>query len=157
MHIFLLKLILYFIPFLFYCILFIFAYILLNLGSVQNRRRCPLTGEGELGQGDVTVQTVVDEADADALRLDLHAGQRRRVAGRLRVALAGPAAARHDVRLGVLQQPGGRLVQLACGGGREPETRQSAQGCSIMVKGIIITMWRCGGVWPAGGAPGLLG
>jgi len=73
-----------------------------------------LTGEGELRQWDVTVQTVVDEADADALGLHLHPRQRSRVAAGAGLCPGpGPGVGRHV--LSVLLQPRGGLVQLAWG------------------------------------------
>lgn len=69
-----------------------------------------LTGEGDLSQWYVTVQTVIDETDADALRLHLHPRQSRRVAARAGVS-SDSGVACHV--LSVLQQPRGRLVQLA--------------------------------------------
>lgn len=66
-----------------------------------------LTGEGELSQGYVTVQTVIDETDADTFSLHFHPGQRSRVAARARVS-PGSGMARYV--LSVLQQPRGSLV-----------------------------------------------
>lgn len=69
-----------------------------------------LTGECELSQRDVTVQAVIDEADADALGLHLHAGHWPGVAAGAGV---GPASGKPRNVLRVLPQPGGRLVQVA--------------------------------------------
>lgn len=68
-----------------------------------------LTGEGQLGQRNVTVQAVVDETDADALGLHLHPRQRSRVAAGARVS-PGSGMARYV--LSVLQEPGSSLIQL---------------------------------------------
>lgn len=66
-----------------------------------------LTGEGELSQWYVTVQTVIDETDADALSLHFHPGQRSQVAAGARVC-PGSGMARYV--LSILQQPRGSLV-----------------------------------------------
>lgn len=72
------------------------------------------TGEGELGQRNVAVQAVVDEADADALGLDLHPRQRSRVAAGARVS-PGSGTACHV--LSILQEPSSSLIQLTWGTG----------------------------------------
>lgn len=82
-----------------------------------------LTGEGELSQRDVTVQTVINETDADALGLHLHPWQRSWVAAGAGVT-PGSAMARHV--LSVLQQPCGSLVQLTWG-----------MHCSVLIQVFI--------------------
>lgn len=76
--------------------------------------RSTLTGKGELGQGDVTVHAVVDEADAHALGFHLHARDQPRRRGPLALAAAHGQGKRLE-GFGILKQPTRRLFQLACG------------------------------------------
>ncbi len=68
-----------------------------------------LTGEGELSQRYVAVQTVINETDAHTLSLHLHPRQRSRVAAGAKAG-RGSTMTRHV--LSILQQPRGSLVQL---------------------------------------------
>lgn len=70
-----------------------------------------LTGEGQFGQWNVTVQAVVDETNADALGLDLHPRQRSRVTAGARVV---PASGMACHVLSILQEPSSSLIQLTC-------------------------------------------
>lgn len=78
-----------------------------------------LTGEGQFGQRNVAVQAVVDEANADALGLDLHPRQRSRVTAGARVA---PASGMACHAVSILQEPSSRLIQLTCERGYGAET-----------------------------------